>query len=73
MRRLTRARRDRCAHEMNVSVTVAGLERSVCSDCGKVSFRLHGELTNEVARARFARPADEFEARRGVLEGFVQL
>src|SRR5690606_32366639 len=58
-KRLTRGRQDRCAHEMKVAVEVAGLERSVCSDCVCVSFSYRGEPTRGVARDRFARRADE--------------
>lgn len=69
MRRIMRARPERCAHSMKVSVTVAGLERTVCEQCGTVSFANLGELTGNVERERFARPADELETGRGVLEG----
>jgi len=55
---------------MKVSVEVAGLERSVCSECGLVSFSNRGELTSEVARDRFARRADEFG--RADLEGLIR-
>lgn len=72
VRRIMRARPDRCAHESKVSVMVTGLERTVCEDCGAVSFTSRSELTGEVARDRFARPADDLEARPGVLEGFVR-
>src|SRR5690606_9356335 len=70
VKRLTRGRQDRCAHEMKVSVEVAGLERSVCSECGLVSFSTRGELTSEVARDRFARRADEFGG--ADLEGLIR-
>lgn len=70
VKRLMRGRQDRCAHEMKVSVEVAGLERSVCSECGLVSFSTRGELTSEVARDRFARRADEFGG--ADLEGLIR-
>ena len=49
---------------------VSGLERTVCNACGHVSFANLGELTGEVERRRFARPADELPTGRdGILEG----
>jgi hypothetical protein len=43
---------------MKVSVESAGMVRSVCEDCGHVSFTATGGITGEVARHRFARRAD---------------
>ena len=68
MRRKMRARQESCAHEMKVSVESAGMVRSVCSDCGHVSFSASGEITGQVARNRFARRADTNRP-TGVLEG----
>lgn len=70
MRKSMRARPERCAHKSRVSVMVSGLERTVCNACGHVSFVNLGELTGEVERRRFARPADELPTvREGILEG----
>lgn len=70
MRKSMRARPERCAHVSRVSVIVAGIERTVCDACGHVSFASLGELTGEVERRRFARPADDLPTgREGVLEG----
>ena len=70
MRKSMRARPEGCAHVSKISVIVAGLERTVCDACGHVSFAHSGELTGELDRRRFARPADDLPIRReGILEG----
>lgn len=58
MIRVRRARPESCAHDSTVIVDSAGVRRTVCEACGRVSFAYVADLTGQVERSRFARPAD---------------
>lgn len=46
-------------HENVLSVSAAGVERSICEDCSHISVHFLSELSGPVFRSRFARPADD--------------
>lgn len=50
-----------CQHPQTLDVRAAGVERSVCQDCGHVSFRDVVELSSTIDRTMFARPVDRVE------------
>ena len=52
-----RLQRRECGHIDTMSVTAAGVERTVCESCGHVSFKFMHDATPEIAiqRAMFAR------------------
>lgn len=54
-----RARSGQCAHDTTLSVTAAGVHRSICETCGHISVRFVSEASGPVYRSRFSRPADE--------------
>ena len=54
-----RSRPGQCSHEANLSVTAAGVKRSICETCGHISVRFLTEMSGPIYRRRFARPADE--------------
>lgn len=54
-----RTRPAECAHETCLTITAAGVERSICETCGHISVRFLSELSGPVTREHFARPADE--------------
>lgn len=58
-----------CAHSNTVVITVAGLERTVCEECGQVTMNLVSELVNPVERVKFAREADALARRRDAISG----
>lgn len=53
-----RTRPGECLHETALSVTAAGVERSICETCGHISVRFLNEMEGPIFRNRFARPAD---------------
>lgn len=56
---ITAKRVDReCRHTQTLSTITAGLERTVCEDCGHLTISERGGLDGPIERARFARPAD---------------
>ena len=54
-----RPRTGQCLHESTLSVAAAGVERSICENCGNISVTFIAEISGPVYRSRFARPADE--------------
>ncbi len=50
--------RSNCSHEEIVVQQSAGLERKVCIACGEVNVTFVSELTGDLDRSTFARPAD---------------
>jgi len=48
----------RCDHPTNVIVRNAGIERTVCEACGRVSLRRLQESFSAVDRSRFERPIE---------------
>jgi len=54
-----RTRPGGCLHESALSVTAAGVERSICETCGHVSVRFVSAITGPVYRDLFSRPADQ--------------
>jgi hypothetical protein len=54
-----RPRSGQCLHESNLSVAAAGVERSICENCGHISVVFLTEMSGPVYRRKFARPADE--------------
>ena len=54
-----RTRPAQCQHETRLTVTAAGVERSICETCGHIGVRFTFELAGPVTREHFARPADE--------------
>jgi hypothetical protein len=54
-----RPRTGQCSHESTLSVAAAGVERSICENCGHISVAFLSEMSGPVYRSRFARPADE--------------
>jgi hypothetical protein len=54
-----RPRPRQCLHETTISVTAAGVQRSICETCGHISVRFLTEMSGPVYRSRFARPADD--------------
>lgn len=54
-----RPRPGACLHETSLSVTAAGVRRSICETCGHISVRFVTELSGPVYRNLFSRPADE--------------
>lgn len=53
-----RARTGPCAHDNELSVTAAGVHRSICEECGHISVRFVSEVSGPIYRSRFSRPAD---------------
>lgn len=53
-----RARSGPCAHDTMLSVTAAGVERSICETCGHISVTFVTQLSGPIYRSRFSRPAD---------------
>lgn len=53
-----RTRSGECRHETALSVTAAGVERSICETCGHIGVRFLTEMEGPVFRNLFARPAD---------------
>lgn len=47
-----------CAHEKTVTVRTAGIMRTVCERCGKVSFQPLEGLSGRVDRSQFEREAE---------------
>lgn len=54
-----RTRPEPCRHDTVLSVTAAGVERSICETCGHVGVRFISEMSGPIFRSRYARPADE--------------
>lgn len=54
----TRQGGSECDHAQAIAITSAGVKRYVCETCGHVSFEYSAEMTGQVDRDRFARPAD---------------
>ena len=54
----SRAERASCVHENAISISSAGMTRSICSDCGYISFEAAAEMTAPVTREMFAREVD---------------
>lgn len=49
----------RCAHSLTLSITAAGVERTVCETCGNVSFKFDDtKPAADVQREMFARDVD---------------
>lgn len=49
----------RCAHSLTLSLTAAGVERTVCETCGNVSFKFDdAKPAADVQREKFARDVD---------------
>ena len=42
-----------------MTVTSNGLERTVCHECGNVSFRFSYAISDDFDRSKFARDADQ--------------
>lgn len=57
-RRGGRFARVECEHLENVTVRHAGIERTVCEACGRVSFRAAEELSGKTDRSKFERPVE---------------
>lgn len=53
-----RSTRARCEHRDVVTVLNAGIERTVCETCGRVSFEAHESLTGGAERSQFERDID---------------
>lgn len=53
-----RDRTGSCTHDNELSVTAAGVHRSICEDCGHISVRFVTEVSGPIYRSRFSRPAD---------------
>lgn len=47
-----------CTHDVIVTVRTAGIQRSVCEKCGKVSFRPLDGPSGEVERSQFERDVE---------------
>lgn len=57
-----RVRPAECAHDAVLTVTTAGVERSICETCGHISVNFSAVVSGPVTRHHFARPADEAHA-----------
>lgn len=53
-----RIRPGECGHETFLTVSAAGVDRSICEICGHISVSFPSEVTGPVTRRHFARPAD---------------
>jgi hypothetical protein len=54
--------RAQCDHARTVTVRNAGIERSVCENCGHVSFRALEGLSGTVERRQFERDIEREQA-----------
>lgn len=53
--RTKRSARARCEHRNLITVRNAGIERTICETCGRVSFTAHEIVSAGVERSRFER------------------
>lgn len=53
-----RTRPGECRHETCLTVSAAGVERSICETCGHIGVSFTFEMSGPVTREHFARPAD---------------
>jgi uncharacterized OB-fold protein len=56
--RTKRSTRARCEHRNLITVRNAGIERTLCERCGRVSFTAHEIVSAGVERSRFERDAE---------------
>lgn len=54
-----RIRPGECAHDSVLTVSAAGVERTICETCGHISVNFPSKLSGPATRRHFARPADE--------------
>lgn len=57
-----RVRPGECPHDSVLTISAAGVERSICETCGHISVNFPSELSGPVTRRHFARPTDEVQA-----------
>lgn len=57
-RRIIELARAECAHSNNVTVCNSGIERTVCENCGHVSFRARKGLSGTADRRMFERQVE---------------
>lgn len=50
--------RKKCAHESIVTVRTAGIDRTICEVCGKVSIKSKEGLSGTVERSQFERDSE---------------
>lgn len=50
--------RTECAHEDAVTIRTAGIERTVCEKCGKVSIHADDGLSGQADRSQFERESE---------------
>ena len=53
-----RSAQERCGHTKRVAVTNSGIQRSVCEDCGHVSFNATEGLSGTAERSQFVRATE---------------
>jgi hypothetical protein len=58
-----RGARVRCEHEKTITVKNAGIERTVCETCGRVSINAEEGLSGTVSRSQFERVVERPAAR----------
>lgn len=56
----SRVNQANCTHTTTITISAAGMERSICEACGHVSFDYQPKLSKSIDRDRFARTVDEF-------------
>lgn len=61
----------KCEHTETLTVTSAGVERTVCESCGHLSFRYLAEHNSEIDREMFARAVEQLDATASVEEPAV--
>lgn len=57
-----RGRSGECPHDTAITVSAAGVQRSICENCGHISVNFSAVVSGPVTRGHFARPADEAHA-----------
>jgi len=58
----TRFARPDCEHTDTVTVSNSGIERTICENCGHVSFVAQEGLSGTASRAQFERDSDRTPA-----------
>lgn len=59
LNRISKSARTQCEHRNSVTVSNAGIKRTICESCGNVSFIANQELSGSVSRAQFERESEQ--------------
>lgn len=57
-----RSARAKCEHTATITVSNAGIERTVCETCGHVSINAHEGLSGSAKRSQFERDTERAES-----------